>query len=153
MAKTTEPPEREFVRRVTEADDYYLAVSRLTASRSRCLRSQVGCVIANKGGIIAVGYNGVPKGAQHCIELGCAVEKKEYCRGVHAEQNAINQAAFLGRSTKDASFYIASFKCNMCARSIINAGMKEIVCYVADEGVTKYLSSMGVKVRIIGRQK
>ncbi|MFA6999282.1 MAG: dCMP deaminase family protein, partial [Victivallaceae bacterium] len=83
------------------------------------------------------GYNGAPKGSKHCEELGCIrVElnvpsgtRHELCRGVHAEQNAVIQAAYFGVSVKDSTIYTTTFPCSMCAKLLINAGIKEIVYY------------------------
>ncbi|NLF45827.1 MAG: cytidine deaminase, partial [Syntrophomonadaceae bacterium] len=85
--------------------------------------------------IIATGYNGAPRGIQHCLEAGCLREKMgipsgeryELCRGVHAEQNAIINAAYYGVSTKGAVLYCTNQPCLICARMIINAGIIKVV--------------------------
>jgi dCMP deaminase len=104
-------------------------------TRSTCLRRQVGAVIVKDKHIISTGYNGAPTGLKHCEEVGCmrenlnipSGERHELCRGIHAEQNAIIQAALNGASTKDATIYVSASPCSMCAKMIINAGIKRVV--------------------------
>jgi dCMP deaminase len=113
-----------------------MGMARLTAERSTCLRRQVGAVIVHEKHIIATGYNGAPKGIPHCEEKGGCLrqqlkvpsgERHELCRALHAEQNAIIQAATLGHSIEGASIYITNQPCVICAKMIINAGIKRIV--------------------------
>jgi dCMP deaminase len=116
-------------------EDYFLQLADLVASRSTCLRRQVGAVLVRDERIIATGYNGAPRGIQHCLEAGCLREKMgipsgeryELCRGVHAEQNAIINAAYYGVSTKGAVLYCTNQPCLICARMIINAGIIKVV--------------------------
>ena len=116
-------------------DQYFLQLADLVASRSTCLRRQVGAVLVRKERIIATGYNGAPRGLGHCLELGCLREEMkipsghryELCRGVHAEQNAIINAAFYGISTQDSVIYCTNQPCLICARMIINAGIIKVV--------------------------
>ncbi|MGI6452827.1 MAG: deoxycytidylate deaminase [Syntrophomonadaceae bacterium] len=116
-------------------DDYFLEVANLVASRSTCLRRQVGAVLVKNERIISTGYNGAPKGLRHCFDLGCLREEKnipsghryELCRGVHAEQNVIINAAFYGVATEGAVLYCNHQPCIICARMIINAGIIKVV--------------------------
>ena len=116
-------------------EDYFLQLADLVASRSTCLRRQVGAVLVRDERIIATGYNGAPRGIQHSLEAGCLREKMgipsgeryELCRGVHAEQNAIINAAYYGVSTKGAVLYCTNQPCLICARMIINAGIIKVV--------------------------
>lgn len=116
-------------------DQYFLQLADLVASRSTCLRRQVGAVLVRQERIIATGYNGAPRGLGHCLELGCLREEMkipsghryELCRGVHAEQNAIINAAFYGISTQDSVIYCTNQPCLICARMIINAGITKVV--------------------------
>lgn len=116
-------------------DDYFLKVAKLISSRSTCLRRQVGAVIVIEKRILATGYNGAPQGLLHCAEVGCRREKEgvprgerqELCRGLHAEQNAIIQAALYGISIRGAFLYCTHQPCSICARMIINSGIKRIV--------------------------
>jgi len=116
-------------------DEYFMKVAKLVATRSTCLRRQVGAVAVREKRILATGYNGAPIGLKHCEELGClrkrlgipSGERQELCRAVHAEQNVIIQAAKLGISLDNATLYITHFPCYTCAKLLINAGIKRIV--------------------------
>ena len=112
-------------------DEYFMQMAQLTAQRSTCLRRKVGAVIVKDKHIIATGYNGAPRGLKHCVELGGCLREKlkipsgqrhELCRALHAEQNAIIQAATLGQSIEDGTIYITHQPCAICAKMIINAG-------------------------------
>ena len=104
------------------------------AQRSTCLRRAVGAVIVADKRILSTGYNGAPAGIRHCRETGClrqalgvpSGERHELCRGIHAEQNAIIQAAFHGVSIRGASLYCTNLPCAICAKMIINAGIRTI---------------------------
>ncbi len=116
-------------------DDYFMEITRLVARRSTCLRRHVGAVIVRDRRILATGYNGAPRGLKHCSETGCLREKmgipsgrmQELCRGLHAEQNAIIQAALFGVSIENSHIYTVTQPCVVCAKMIINAGIKRIV--------------------------
>lgn len=118
-------------------DEYFMEMAKLVSTRSTCIRRHVGAVIVKDKRVLSTGYNGAPKGSKHCEELGCIrVElnvpsgtRHELCRGVHAEQNAVIQAAYFGVSVKDSTIYTTTFPCSMCAKLLINAGIKEIVYY------------------------
>jgi len=112
-------------------NEYFMEVACLVASRSTCLRRQVGAVLVRDERIISTGYNGSPRGMVHCDEIGCLREtlnipsgqRYELCRGVHAEQNAIINAAYYGISTAGTALYCTEQPCLICARMIINAGI------------------------------
>ena len=116
-------------------DTYFMEMADLVAKRSTCVRRRVGAVIVKDKRVLTTGYNGSPRGTKHCEELGCIREKMnipsgtrhELCRGVHAEQNAVIQAAYFGISIKDSTVYTTTFPCSMCAKILINAGVQEIV--------------------------
>ncbi len=116
-------------------DEYFMGIVDLVAQRSTCLRRQVGAVIVKDKNILATGYNGAPRGLAHCADVGClrdqlnvpSGEKHELCRGLHAEQNAIIQAAYHGVGISGATIYTATFPCVICAKMIINAGIVRIV--------------------------
>ena len=116
-------------------DAYFMNMAKLSATRSTCLRRSVGAVIVKEKRILTTGYHGAPRGIKHCEETGCVrlenhIEsgtRHELCRGVHAEQNAVIQAAYFGVSVKDASIYITNFPCVLCAKILINAGIKEVI--------------------------
>ena len=116
-------------------DEYFLGIAELVSKRSTCLRRSVGAVLVKDKRILATGYNGAPSRIKHCDEVGCIREKlnipsgqrHELCRGLHGEQNAFLQAAFHGTSLKDSILYSTTQPCIICAKMIINAGIKEIV--------------------------
>lgn len=116
-------------------DDYFMRVAFLVCERSTCLRRRVGAVLVKDRQILATGYNGAPKNIPHCEVTGCLREelgvpsgqRHEICRGLHAEQNVILQAASFGVSTKESTLYITSTPCNICAKMIINAGIEEVI--------------------------
>lgn len=115
---------------------YFMEMALLAAKRSTCLRRGVGAVLVRDNQVISTGYNGSPKGVNHCAEVGCmrsqlnipSGQQHELCRGVHAEQNAIIQAAINGSSTKGCVLYCTHQPCSICARLIINAEIKAVYC-------------------------
>jgi len=115
-------------------ETYFMGITFLVAKRSTCLRRAVGAVIVKDKRILTTGYNGAPTGIKHCIEIGCLREKlnvasgenHELCRGIHAEQNAIIQAALHGVSINGALLFCTNLPCSICAKMIINAGINKI---------------------------
>jgi dCMP deaminase len=113
---------------------YFMDITRLVAKRSTCLRRSVGAIIVKDKRILATGYNGAPMGTRHCLDIGCLREQRniksgerhELCRGIHAEQNAIIQAAYHGVSIKDGILFCTNLPCIICAKMIINAGIQTI---------------------------
>ncbi len=116
-------------------DEYFMRMAFMAASRSTCTRRKVGAVIVKDSRIISTGYNGPPSGLMHCDQTGCirellnipSGERHELCRGLHAEQNAIIQAASTGASIKGGKIYVTTHPCVVCAKMLINAGIEEIV--------------------------
>jgi dCMP deaminase len=116
-------------------EEYFMEITRLVAKRSTCLRRQVGAVLVMDKRILATGYNGAPSGLAHCLEVGCLREEKqvpsgerhELCRGLHAEQNVIIQAAFHGIRIQGSTLYCTNLPCAICTKMLINAGVKEII--------------------------
>lgn len=116
-------------------DEYFLEIAGLVSRRSTCLRRRVGALIVKDKRILATGYNGAPQGLPHCSETGCLREKlkipsgerQELCNGLHAEQNALLQASLHGVSVKDSILYCTNQPCIICAKMLINAGIKEVV--------------------------
>ncbi|MFZ1955246.1 MAG: cytidine/deoxycytidylate deaminase family protein [Desulfobacterales bacterium] len=115
-------------------DTYFMNITTLVAQRSTCTRRAVGAIIVKDKRILSTGYNGAPSGIRHCLEVGClreslqvpSGERHELCRGIHAEQNAIIQAAYHGVSVNNAVLYCTNQPCSICAKMIINAGIKKI---------------------------
>lgn len=114
---------------------YFLTITRNVAERSTCTRAKVGAVIVRDKNILATGYNGAPAGMPHCLDAGCLVytsrtpagELEENCfRTIHAEINAIAQAAKNGASIRDADIYITHTPCIHCVKVLINTGIRRI---------------------------
>lgn len=116
-------------------DEYFMEITQVVASRSTCLRRMVGCVIVKNKRLLASGYNGAPSGLQHCDQAGCireckgipSGERQELCRGLHAEQNAIVQAALHGVSVAGGTLYCTHQPCITCTKMIINAGIGRVL--------------------------
>jgi dCMP deaminase len=144
-------------------DDYFLELARVIKKRANCTRRQVGAVIIKDYRIISTGYNGTPHGIKNCFDGGCKrcekrdkkeidwYEYEESCVCIHAEQNAIIQAAYQGTSTYGATIYSTTNPCSSCAKMLINAGIKKVVCNVEHhdiEGI-KLLKSAKIEIKII----
>lgn len=135
-------------------DMYFMDITRLVAKRTTCLRRAVGAIIVKDKRILSTGYNGAPANVRHCLEVGCMREelnvesgqRHELCRGIHAEQNAIIQAAYHGVSVKGASLYCTNQPCSICAKMIINAGIVTIYYEsgYADELAQEMVSEAGL---------
>lgn len=138
-------------------DDYFMRIVEDVATRSTCRRRKVGAILVKDKRIIATGYNGGPTGLSHCLEIGCLREqmgipsgqKHELCRGVHAEQNAIIQAARYGLHTDGSVLYCTTQPCVQCTKMLLNAGVKEIVFREGypDGLALELLEESGIKVR------
>ena len=111
-----------------------MEIAKIVSKRSTCKRRNVGAVAVKDKRILSTGYNGAPIGLRHCIDSGClrerlniaSGERHELCRGLHAEQNAIIQAAYHGVSINGADIYSTHLPCSICMKMIINAGIKKI---------------------------
>ncbi len=140
-------------------DEYFLEMSKLVAKRSTCLRRSVGAVLVKDKRILATGYNGAPRGLKHCIDMGCMREKlkipsgerHELCRALHAEQNALIQASLYGISAAGSTLYATNQPCVICAKMLINAGIKEIVISAGypDKMAADFLKQAKIKIRKI----
>ena len=114
--------------------DYFMNITYLVGERSTCLRRRVGAVAVKDKRILATGYNGAPSGVAHCGEIGClreqqrvpSGERHELCRGLHAEQNVIIQAAMHGISLTGATIFCTTQPCFICAKMLINCGIEEV---------------------------
>ncbi|MBM3309812.1 MAG: cytidine deaminase [Candidatus Altiarchaeales archaeon] len=138
-------------------DEYFAKIAEDVGRRSTCIKSQrqFGAIVVNdKHEIVSTGYNGVVRGAPHCEEIGCIKDKMnipsgtghEVCPAVHAEQNALIQA---GRLAKECIMYLNGFPCKICARLIVNSGIKKIVCsgtYTDKEGL-EILKNAGIEIK------
>lgn len=104
-----------------------MQIAHVVASRATCPRRSVGAVIVLEKRILTTGYNGAPQGLAHCTEVGCYIVGGHCLRALHAEQNAILQAALNGVSTRGATLYVTCQPCNHCAKMILNAGIQRVV--------------------------
>ncbi|MBR6673953.1 MAG: cytidine/deoxycytidylate deaminase family protein [Mailhella sp.] len=138
---------------------YFMDIAHLVAQRSTCLRRKVGAIAVLDRRILATGYNGAPSGVPHCLEVGClrqqmgipSGQRHEICRGIHAEQNVIIQAAVHGISLRGAEIFCTTQPCIICAKMLINCGVKKI--WIAegypDELSEKMLEEAGVEVVVL----
>ena len=137
-------------------EEYFMRIAEVTATRSTCVRHKLGAVLVRDKRILSTGYNGAPRGMKHCIDIGCLRDRlkipsgtrHEICRGVHAEQNTIIQASRHGVTTEDSEIYITHEPCAVCAKILINAGVKKIICKTGypDPFAKKLLKEARVKV-------
>ncbi|MDX1358489.1 MAG: cytidine/deoxycytidylate deaminase family protein [Clostridia bacterium] len=137
-------------------DEYFMQIVDLVKTRSTCLRRQVGALIVKDKRILASGYNGAPAGVSHCDDVGCLREqlnvpsgtRHELCRAIHAEQNAMVQAAYSGTSVNGATLYVSLQPCSLCAKLMINAGIKKLVYRgtYPDELALSMLNEAGIEL-------
>ena len=150
------------VRKRPSVDEYFVKFAALAATRSTCVRRQVGAVLVRDKHILATGYNGAPAGMKHCTTETCLRlttgvkpgERHELCRGVHAEQNAIIQCALHGVSSREATLYVTHSPCTICAKMLINAGITRVVVkrrYPDEDGV-QMLKESGVQVDFLQKK-
>jgi len=120
-----------------DSDEYFLKIASVVAERSTCRRHHMGAVAVKDKHILTTGYNGAPSGLKDCLELGClrdergipSGERHEVCRGIHAEQNAIIQAALHGVSLEGSTIYCTHTPCVLCAKMLVNAKIKRFVSF------------------------
>lgn len=139
-------------------DDYFMEIAHVVAKRSTCLRRHVGCVLVRDRRLLTTGYNGPPKGLLHCDKLGGCLraqmgipsgQRHEICRALHAEQNAIIQAAVHGVAlTGEVTAYCLNQPCVSCAKMLINCSVKRIVYRdeYPDELAQQMLREAGVEL-------
>ena len=142
-------------------DEYFIQIAELVAQRTNCLSRGVGAVLVKDKMIISTGYNGTPRGVTNCDEGGCtrctdrakgrikSGEKLDECFCIHAEENAILQAAYHGIATKGTTLYVTNCPCLVCARHIINAGIVKVYynkAYAMDGLARKLLEEAGVEL-------
>jgi dCMP deaminase len=166
-AKVVQKEHKEETKKYTRLswDEYFMKVTCVIAERSTCLRHNIGAIIVKNKRILTTGYNGAVKGGEDCLTLGCkkdemnigsGVGASEVCRAVHAEQNAIIQAALHGINTEGSTLYCTTVPCRMCAKEIINAGIKKVVTYSDYAGAfdsVEFLKKHGVEFEKIPRPK
>jgi dCMP deaminase len=140
-------------------DEYFSDIASLVSRRSTCQRRKVGAVLVRERRILSTGYNGAPTGLRHCLDIGClraqlqipSGERHELCRGLHAEQNAIIQAALHGVGIAGATLYCTNHPCVICAKMIINAGIAHVVVRdgYSDELACEILGEAGIQVKTL----
>lgn len=129
-------------------DEYFLQIAFTVAQRSTCDRAHVGCVLVRDRRILTTGYNGAPTGLPHCDDVGHLMVDGHCVRTLHAEQNALIQAALHGVSTEGATAYVTHQPCLTCAKMLINAGIRRVV-YAGnypDEHSRSFLDAAGVEL-------
>lgn len=144
-------------------DEYFIQMADLAATRSTCLRRKVGAVIVKDRNVLATGYNGVPSGLQHCDQTGCLRDKlnvpsgqrHEICRGLHAEQNAIIQAAKHGVCIEGADIYITDSPCSICSKMVLNSNLQNVYYDKGypDELAMDMLSESNINVQKLNRER
>lgn len=142
-------------------DQYFMQIAIVVAKRSTCLHNQVGALFVKNKRILTTGYNGAPAGLEHCDVVGCARENvqsgthHELCRAVHAEQNAIIQAAMHGISIEGATLYCTHQPCILCAKMMINARVTKVVFMHSypDQTALDFLELAGIEVERVEEKK
>ena len=134
-------------------DEYFMTLADEVATRTTCLRRAVGAIIVKEKRILATGYNGVPTGLREKLGVPSG-QRHEICRGLHAEQNALLQAARYGIDIEGSSIYITTQPCVVCAKMLINAGISEIIYRnpYPDELAMELLNESNIKIRIFDGQ-
>ena len=129
-------------------DEYFLKLAMLVSERATCPRMHCGCVLVKDKNVIASGYNGSIPGDAHCDDAGCIVVDNHCVRTVHAEMNALIQAAKRGHPVEGATVYITNMPCTTCAKALITAGIKRVVVFADfhDTMATDFFAKAGVKI-------
>lgn len=140
-------------------DEYFLRIAEIVAQRATCNRRSVGAILVKDRQILATGYNGAPKALPHCTESGClreelkvpSGERHELCRGIHAEMNALLQAAIHGISVEKADLYCTNTPCVLCAKMLINVGVTRVVVrdFYPDDLAQKLFKEAGTEIIVL----
>jgi len=148
VKKTTRP----------DIDEYFLKIATVVAERSTCRRHHVGAVAVRDKHILTTGYNGAPSGLKDCLELGCLRDelniesgtRHEICRGIHAEQNVIIQAALHGVDLTGTTIYVTHSPCILCAKMLVNAKIKRFVTFgsYADDSFRDLFKEAGIEFEL-----
>ncbi|RAL24854.1 deaminase [Lujinxingia litoralis] len=133
-------------------DDYFMAIAAQVATRATCDRKHVGAVIVRQRTILSTGYNGSVRGLEHCDEVGHMMEGGHCVRTIHAEANAIIQAARNGVAIDGADIYITASPCWQCFKMIVNAGIRRIIFgeFYRDARIYKVASTLGIELLQLG---
>jgi len=143
-------------------DEYFIRIAAEVATRSTCLRRHVGAVLVLSKRMLCTGYNGVPQGLRHCSETGCPRQAQgvasgtgwELCRGLHAEMNALLQAAAHGIPVAGATLYSTAFPCSLCAKMLINTGIQRVVAAsdYPDNLAKEMFAEAGIKIEFFDQK-
>jgi dCMP deaminase len=136
-------------------DRYFMNLAREAATRSTCPRKSVGALVVRDKAILATGYNGSIRGLPHCTEVGCLMENEHCVRTVHAEANALLQAARHGVSIDKADIYVTASPCWDCFKLIANAGIARVLYgeFYRDERITEYAQKAGIELVHLGLEE
>ena len=110
-------------------DEYFLKLAMIASERATCPRMHCGCVLARNKEVISTGYNGSIPGDEHCEDIGCLIVDNHCVRTVHAEMNALVQAAKRGHPVEGATAYVTNMPCTTCAKALITAGIRRVVVF------------------------
>ena len=129
-------------------DEYFMNIAKQAATRSTCDRKSVGALIVKNNQILATGYNGSLKGSKHCDEIGHLMEGSHCVRTVHAEANAIVQAAYHGISINGSTLYTTASPCFNCFKLMVNSGIKRIIFgeFYRDEKIFEFAKEIGIEL-------
>ena len=129
-------------------DEYFLKLAMMASERATCPRMHCGCVLVKNKEVIATGYNGSIPGDEHCEDIGCLVVDNHCVRTVHAEMNALIQAAKHGHAVEGAGAYVTNMSCTTCAKALVTAGIKRVVVFsdYHDTLATQFFAKGGVRI-------
>lgn len=129
-------------------DQYFLKLAMLASERATCPRMHCGCVLVNHKNVISTGYNGSIPGDQHCEDIGCLIVDNHCVRTVHAEMNALVQAAKRGHAVDGATAYVTNMPCTTCAKALITAGVERVVVFsdYHDTLATEFFAKAKVRI-------
>lgn len=129
-------------------DQYFLKLAMLASERATCPRMHCGCVLVKNKNVITTGYNGSIPGDQHCEDIGCLIVDNHCVRTVHAEMNAIVQAAKRGHAVSGATAYVTNMPCTTCAKALITAGVERVVVFsdYHDTLATQFFATANVRI-------
>lgn len=134
---------------------YFMNLAIQAATRSTCPRKHVGAVIVRDKSVLSTGYNGSLRGAPHCTEVGCLMENDHCVRTVHAEANALVQAAHNGVRLEGAEIYVTASPCFNCFKLIVNAGIRTVLYgeFYRDDQVLDFAEELGIRMVHLGLEE
>lgn len=161
LKSVSKKTKQELVRARPNWNQYFMQIAQVAASRSTCLRRNVGAILVRDKTVLATGYNGAPSGLSHCAEVGClrneykvpSGERHELCRALHAEQNTITQAACHGVSVEGADIYTTHLPCSLCLKMLLNIKIGTIYYLQGypDQLAEQMIKDTGIRVEKLGQ--